>query len=209
MINTTRPPSIAQLILASASPRRRELLNQLGVHYEIKPTDIPEHPQTNELAEDYVQRIAAEKSLAAWTLNPSGLPVLAADTEVVLDGEVFGKPGGLAHATDMLRRLSGREHWVMSAVSLRAAGQHWSALSMSHVRFRTLAADEIEAYWATGEPRGKAGAYAIQGLGALFIERLTGSYSGVMGLPLRETAELLRQVDIDPLRSFRESPGRE
>jgi septum formation protein len=205
MNHTTRSPSSTQLVLASASPRRRELLDQLGVRYEVKPADLTEQPQPDEFAENYVQRIAAEKSLAAWSLNPDGLPVLAADTEVVLDGEIFGKPRDAAHAFDMLSRLSGREHWVMSAVSLRAFGQHWFALSMSHVRFRTLTRGDIEAYWATGEPQGKAGAYAIQGLGALFIERLSGSYSGVMGLPLRETAELLKQINIDPLRSFREN----
>ena len=205
MNHTTRSPSSTQLVLASASPRRRELLDQLGVRYEVKPADLTEQPQPDEFAENYVQRIAAEKSLAAWSLNPDGLPVLAADTEVVLDGEIFGKPRDAAHALDMLSRLSGREHWVMSAVSLRAFGQHWFALSMSHVRFRTLTRGDIEAYWTTGEPQGKAGAYAIQGLGALFIERLSGSYSGVMGLPLRETAELLKRIDIDPLRSFREN----
>ena len=205
MNHTTRSPSSTQLVLASASPRRRELLDQLGVRYEVKPADLTEQPQPDEFAENYVQRIAAEKSLAAWSLNPDGLPVLAADTEVVLDGEIFGKPRDAAHALDMLSRLSGREHWVMSAVSLRAFGQHWFALSMSHVRFRMLTRGDIEAYWATGEPQGKAGAYAIQGLGALFIERLSGSYSGVMGLPLRETAELLKQINIDPLRSFREN----
>jgi septum formation protein len=205
MNHPTPPPVSAQLVLASASPRRRELLDQLGVRYEVKPADLAEQPQPAELAEDYVQRIAAEKSLAAWSLNPDGLPVLGADTEVVLDGEIFGKPRDAAHALDMLSRLSGREHWVMSAVSLRAFGQHWFALSMSHVRFRTLTRGDIEAYWTTGEPQGKAGAYAIQGLGALFIERLSGSYSGVMGLPLRETAELLKRIDIDPLRSFREN----
>ena len=203
MIVSSSHPA-AQLILASASPRRRELLDQLGVRYRVTPTDIPEQPQPDELPEDYVQRIAAEKSQAARLLTPDGLPVLAADTEVVMDGEIFGKPRDEIHATQMLHRLSGREHWVMSAVSLRADDQHWFALSVSHVRFRSLTSDDIAAYWATGEPRDKAGAYAIQGLGALFIERLTGSYSGVMGLPLRETADLLKQIDIDPLQSFRE-----
>jgi len=194
----------AQLVLASASPRRRELLDQLGVRYRVRPTDIPEQPRPDELPEDYVQRIAAEKSQAASLSTPDGLPVLAADTEVIMDGAIFGKPRDEVHATEMLRRLSGREHWVISAVSLRADDQHWLALSVSHVRFRSLTSADIAAYWATGEPRDKAGAYAIQGLGALFIERLTGSYSGVMGLPLRETADLLKKVDIDPLQAYRE-----
>lgn len=188
------------LILASASPRRRELLDQLGIAYTIRPANIPENPAPAEAPEDYVRRIAAEKSLATQREGDGGLPVLSADTEVVLDGEIFGKPTSQAHAADMLSRLSGRDHRVLSAVSLRAGNRHWTALSRSKVRFRRLSSDDIAAYWATGEPRGKAGAYAIQGLGALFVTRLTGSYSGVMGLPLLETGELLAKIGIHPLR---------
>jgi septum formation protein len=128
------------------------------------------------------------------------LPVLGADTEVVLNGEVFGKPRDAAHAAAMLGRLSGREHRVLSAVSLRHGHRHWQALSASMVKFRPISAAEIAAYWLTGEPQGKAGAYAVQGLGAIFIEHLSGSFSGVMGLPLYETALLLQQAGIDALR---------
>ena len=187
------------LILASASPRRRELLAQLGIGCRVVPAGIPEQHQQGETPEVYVQRIAAEKSLEVQTREDGRLPVLAADTEVVLDGRIFGKPRDQAHASEMLGRLSGRDHTVFSAVSLRHGANHWTALSVSTVRFRIITADEIDAYWRTGEPCDKAGAYAIQGLGAVFVERLTGSFSGVMGLPLHETAELLSRVDLAPL----------
>ena len=187
------------LILASASPRRRELLAQLGIGCKVMPAGIPEQHQQGESPEAYVQRIAAEKSLAVQTQEDGRLPVLAADTEVVLDGQIFGKPRDQADASEMLGRLSGRDHTVFSAVSLRHGANHWTALSVSTVRFRIITADEIDAYWRTGEPCDKAGAYAIQGLGAVFVERLTGSFSGVMGLPLRETAELLSWIDLAPL----------
>lgn len=188
------------LILASASPRRRELLDQIGVRFKVVPSEIPEEPGALELPEDYVRRIAHEKAKAVHDLHgPQGLPILSADTEVVLDGEIFGKPTDEDHARQMLEKLSGREHFVLSAVSLVHGETHYEALSMTHVRFRSLNAGEISAYLRTGEPQGKAGAYAIQGLGSLFIERLSGSFSGVMGLPLHETAQLLRKVGIDPL----------
>ncbi|MGZ8217684.1 Maf family protein [Methylomagnum sp.] len=190
------PSPTPLLILASASPRRRELLDQLGVAYEVLPADVEERPAPGEAPEAYVRRVAADKSLAAQALNGGTRPVLAADTEVVLDGEILGKPRDFDHAADLLARLSGREHRVLSAVSLRLGGAHWEALSTSTVTFRDLTAEEIEAYWATGEPQGKAGAYAVQGLGAVFIRHLSGSYSGVMGLPLFETAELLRRIGI-------------
>lgn len=194
----------SRIILASASPRRRELLDQLGVGYEVLPTDIHECPEPGERPEDYVRRVAAEKSLAAQHRSGHGLPVLAADTEVVLDGEILGKPRNFEHARDLLGRLSGREHRVLSAVSLRTGPQHLEALSSSSVVFRIILPDEIEAYWATGEPKDKAGAYAIQGRGAVFIRHLSGSYSGVMGLPLFETAELLARVGVSPLLRERE-----
>jgi septum formation protein len=187
---------VPHLILASASPRRRELLDQLGIRYEVLPADIHETPEPGETPEAYVRRVAADKSLAAQRLAGSPLPVLAADTEVVLDGEVLGKPRDFEHTREMLTRLSGREHRVLSAVSLRSGASHWEALSTSTVAFRDIAPAEIEAYWATGEPRGKAGAYAVQGLGAVFIRQLSGSYSGVMGLPLFETAELLKRIGL-------------
>ncbi|WP_133716656.1 Maf family protein [Methylocaldum gracile] len=192
----TRSP---QIILASASPRRRELLDQLGIAYDVMPAAIHEHPQPNEPPEAYVQRVAAEKSLETWKSSGGRLPVLAADTEVVLDGNILGKPQDFEHASRMLSQLAGREHRVLSAVSLRKGDRHWEALSVSSVSFRRMSQEEIEAYWATGEPRDKAGAYAIQGKGAVFIRHLSGSYSGVMGLPLFETAELLKCVGISVL----------
>lgn len=188
-----------RIILASASPRRRELLAQIGIEFDVLTVEADETPRPDEPPETYVQRVAAEKSALGQRAAGSDLPVLGADTEVVLDGEVFGKPRDFAHAQDMLRRLSGREHEVLSAVSLRQGGKHWQALSRSVVRFRLIGQREMQAYWASGEPRDKAGAYAIQGLGAVFIEELSGSYSGVMGLPLFETAGLLREAGIEVL----------
>lgn len=167
--------------------------------------DIVETPEASETPEDYVRRVAREKAEAGWELSRGRLPVLGADTEVTLDGEVFGKPRDLEHALSMLGRLSGHTHRVLSAVSLCYKEQHWQALSVSEVSFREIGEAEIEAYWASGEPRGKAGSYAIQGLGALFVRHLAGSYSGVMGLPLYETAELLRQASI-PLSAMNLSP---
>lgn len=188
------------LILASASPRRRELLDQIGVRFKVLPSEIPERPGNLELPENYVRRMAHEKARATQKIHgASDLPILSADTEVVLDGEIFGKPQDEDHARQMLEKLSGREHFVLSAVSLVHGESHFEALSMTQVRFRELTAGEITAYWRTGEPQGKAGAYAIQGLGSLFIERLSGSFSGVMGLPLHETAQLLQKIGIDPL----------
>ena len=192
--------STPDLILASSSPRRRELLEQIGVRFTVRPSEIPEVPGALELPEDYVRRIALEKARAVQKLSgDDSLPILSADTEVVLDGEIFGKPTDALHAEAMLKKLSGREHFVLSAVSLVHGDLHHEALSMTQVRFRSLHPNEIAAYWETGEPMGKAGAYAIQGMGSLFIERLSGSFSGVMGLPLHETAQLLKKIGIDPL----------
>ena len=189
----------ARIILASASPRRRELLAQIGVDFDTLAVEADENPRPDEDPVQYVRRVAAEKSLLGQQSCGTTLPVLGADTEVVLDGEVFGKPNGFEQAQDMLQRLSGREHTVLSAVSLRLLDRHWQALSISRVSFRRINAAEINAYWASGEPLGKAGGYAIQGLGAVFVAKLSGSYSGVMGLPLFETAGLLREAGIDVL----------
>lgn len=188
-----------QLLLASASPRRRELLTQIGIQFEVCAVEAEEIPRTGESPENYVHRVAAEKSLLALNNKSFSLPVLAADTEVVLDNEIFGKPADFDQALVMLEKLSGREHLVYSAVSLRTKTEHWQALSLNRVKFRQLNRAEIEAYWNSGEPSGKAGAYAIQGLGAVFIANLEGSFSAVMGLPLFETAQLLRQVGIGVL----------
>jgi septum formation protein len=191
-----------RLILASASPRRRELLRQIGAAFASLTVEADETPRPGETPEAYVRRVAGEKSQLGQARAGREAAVLGADTEVVLDGEVFGKPRDFEHARALLLRLSGREHQVLSAVSLRLGERHWQASSVSQVRFRALSEDEIAAYWASGEPRDKAGAYAIQGLGTVFIEHLAGSYSGVMGLPLFETAALLRLAGFEiPSRS--------
>lgn len=193
MLNSDQIPPL--LCLASASPRRRELLTQIGVPHIAVSTDIDEGLRDGEKASDYVLRLAKEKALAARDLNPS-LPVLAADTTVVVDGVVFGKPLDRSEGIAMLRQLSGREHEVLTAVALADVAGVRERLSSSTVRFRPLLPEECAAYWETGEPRDKAGGYAIQGLGAVFIEFLRGSYSGVMGLPLYETGELLNAAGI-------------
>lgn len=185
----------AQIILASASPRRSELLKQIGIRHIVKAVDIDETPWPHESPLAYVERVAAEKSAACRATLNLDLPVLSADTSVVCDGEIMGKPENRQHAVDMLSRLSGRCHQVYSAVSLRG-DHHWQSVSISEVTFRTLSRDEIVAYWHSGEPCDKAGAYAIQGLGGIFIESITGSFSGVMGLPLFETAQLLAKQGI-------------
>lgn len=181
--------------LASMSPRRHELLAQIGVPHVVTGAHVDESVLPGEAPHDYVQRLARTKALTVWCGDHS-LPVLAADTSVVLDGVIYGKPRDRADALEMLARLSGRTHDVLTAVAL--AGTRGIALrvSASTVRFRTLAADECAAYWQTGEPQDKAGAYAVQGLAAVFIESISGSYSGIMGLPLFETAELLRAAGV-------------
>jgi septum formation protein len=181
------------LHLASQSPRRRELLGRLGVEFGVLDIDVPERRGCAEAPADYVRRVAREKA-GAGLLRVVGVPgavVLGADTEVVLGDEVFGKPRDERDAAAMLRRLSGRTHEVISAVSLVSAGREAQAVSVSQVTFAELSDDRIAAYVATGEPMGKAGAYAIQGGGEAFITHLSGSYSGVMGLPMYETARLL------------------
>jgi len=186
------------LHLASRSPRRSELLALLGLEFGVLALDVPEQRAPGEPPEDYVRRVAREKAGAGLLRvmgNPDAL-VLGADTEVVLDDEVFGKPGDAGEAAAMLRRLSGRSHRVLSAVSLVSREREAQALSVSEVRFGELDDAAIEAYVASGEPQGKAGGYAVQGRAQAFIAHLSGSYSGVMGLPLFETARLLRQFGV-------------
>lgn len=186
-----------QIILASASPRRKELLDQINVNYIVYPVNIDETPKCAEVAKDYVIRVAAEKSAACIKIIKSSLPVLAADTSVVIDGLILGKPENETHAAEMLSQLSGKTHCVYSAVSLRTQeGSHYQALSMTKVSFKEITVKEIKAYWQTGEPEGKAGGYAIQGLASIFIKSIKGSFSGVVGLPLFETAELLSKQGI-------------
>jgi septum formation protein len=186
------------IYLASGSPRRRELLLQIGVSFRVIPADLDETALQAEAAAAYVSRLAEAKALAGWQRS-RGLeqaPVLAADTAVVLDGKILGKPKDRDDAMRMLRELSGRTHEVLTAVALRTAAGSEVKLSRSCVAFRSIDAAEARDYWDSGEPRDKAGAYAIQGYAAIFIADLKGSYSGVMGLPLFETAQLLETAGV-------------
>ena len=195
-----------RIYLASRSPRRQELLRQIGIDFDElrlreapgRDPDIVEGSRDGESAPDYVKRIARTKANVGWErMTERGLPaqpVLGADTEVVLDGHIFGKPADAPHALEMLARLSGRTHLVLTAVALRWEREFVIMVSTSQVTMRELTADEMARYVATGEPVGKAGGYAIQGLAAAFITRIDGSYSGVMGLPLAETAAALARI---------------
>jgi septum formation protein len=185
-----------QIILASASPRRKELLDQIKVSYEVYPVDLDETPLPDEKPLAYVQRLAAEKSAACVAQLKTDKPVLAADTSVILGDVIMGKPQSQDDATAMLSQLSGRTHQVYSAISLRGR-EHSQAVSITEVKFRRLTHQEILDYWFTGEPLDKAGSYAIQGLGGIFVESIVGSFSGVVGLPLFETAQLLSKQGIE------------
>ncbi|MDF1693039.1 MAG: Maf family protein [Zhongshania sp.] len=183
------------VILASKSPRRAELLQQIGLRFEVIAADIDETPAVNEGAQEYVRRMAVEKAMAVVALAPNRA-VLAADTSVILDGEILGKPESRRHAEVMLSRLSGRSHQVMTAVALYAGGTLRQALAVTEVTFAVLSPAQIRAYLATGEADDKAGSYGIQGAAGYFVQHLSGSYSGVVGLPLYETAALLSEAGI-------------
>jgi septum formation protein len=195
-------PVVPCLCLASASPRRQALLRQIGVPHRVQPAALDESLLPGETAAPYVQRMARAKALAVQQQQP--LPVLAADTTVVVEGLICGKPHDEAAGIEMLQRLSGRSHQVLTAVALAAAGGLALRLSESEVRFRRLSLAECRAYWRSGEPRDKAGGYAVQGRAAVFVESLYGSYSGVMGLPLFETAQLLQAAGI---RYWQDAPA--
>lgn len=196
------------IYLASRSPRRRELLRQIGVSFELVPlregpgrsADIDETPHAGESADDYVLRVTGDKARAASRIIAARRvvmrPVLAADTTVVCDADILGKPATAEEAADMIGRLAGRMHRVLTAVAIAAADRLETRVSESRVWFRSLDAAEIRRYVASGESHDKAGSYAVQGLAAAFITRIDGSYSGIMGLPLAETAELLRSYGI-------------
>ena len=190
--------SLDFVYLASGSPRRRELLQQIGVSFRLVDTAVDEAVLPGETPPAYVARLAAAKADAGWekSRGATPVPVLAADTAVVLDGRILGKPADREDAEGMLRQLSGRTHEVLTAVALRTAEGLQSAISRSEVTFRDIAPGEARAYWETGEPCDKAGAYAIQGRAAIFVADLRGSYSGVVGLPLFETAELLSRAGV-------------
>lgn len=184
------------IYLASRSPRRAELLRQVGVVFELIELDVDESVEPGEQADDYVRRVAEEKAWAGIGVRERDLPILGADTAVVVDGDILGKPSGREEALGMLARLSGRTHRVLSSVAVADGDTCHVALNETRVTFRSLAPAEAAAYWATGEPADKAGAYGIQGMGAIFVQRIEGSYSGVMGLPLFETARLLERYGI-------------
>jgi septum formation protein len=180
------------IYLASASPRRAALLQQIGVEYQVIAAEIGEDPLAGEAPEATVVRLAREKAdNIARRTEAAPRPVLAADTLVVLAGEVMGKPRDTDQAQEMLAKLSGQTHRVLTGIALASEGVIQTRLNSSEVRFRSTTLQERRAYCSTGEPMGKAGAYAVQGKGAVFIERIDGSYSGVMGLPLQQTVELL------------------
>ncbi|PCJ26233.1 MAG: hypothetical protein COA96_05690 [SAR86 cluster bacterium] len=190
-----------KIILASASPRRQQLLEQLGVSFAVESQDIDETIASEESPIDYVQRMAngkAESALQKHAVSSQTL-ILAADTIVVCDKEVMGKPSDQKAAIEMLLTLSGREHHVLSAVTVATLSEKHFIISDSTVRFRTISPEEAKLYWLTGEPVGKAGGYGIQGRAAVFISHLEGSYSGVMGLPLFETAQLLERFGLGGL----------
>jgi len=192
-------PEPVDFSLASASPRRRELLEQLGYRFRVLAAPIAEIPAPGEGGADYVCRLAREKAIAARALPHADpqLPVLGADTEVVIDGRILGKPATLEDAEQMLGALSGRSHEVFSAVAVNDGRIERVVLCRTAVRLRQLSREEIRAYWHSGEPRDKAGGYAIQGLAAEFVERIEGSYTAVVGLPVCETAALLREFGIE------------
>jgi len=194
---------MAQLYLASSSPRRRELLTQIGLPFHIVPASIDETPEPGESAPAYVERLARSKALAGlnFLAQRADICVLGADTAVVLDGRILGKPVDRDDALAMLRALSGREHEVLTAVAVADRDRCEARVVSSRVTFREVSVEEAERYWETGEPQDKAGGYAIQGLAAVFVSRVEGSYSAVVGLPLCETSALLADFSIPSWQS--------
>jgi len=196
----TRP----RVILASQSPRRRELLTLIGIEHEVRPANIDESQLADESARDHAERLAREKTMA---IDVSDAVVIGSDTIVVVDGDILGKPSDRAQAADMLRRLSGRTHTVMTGVAARWNGRLVSGLETVEVTFRPISDGEIERYIDTGEPMDKAGAYGIQGFGATVVERVDGDYFAVMGLALNRLVRLLRELglsyDFGPITASR------
>lgn len=185
---------INQIYLASRSPRRQALLKQLGVNFSKVCGEIDESQHSGESAADYVVRLATQKAQTGWQNSDQNRPVLGADTIVVCDGEVFGKPQNQQHAKTMLKQLSGRVHLVMTAVAICQGQQIERIRVTSEVEFAALTEAQMDDYWLTGEPVDKAGGYAIQGYAGVFVKRIHGSYSAIVGLPLFETLELLKKV---------------
>ena len=198
MIDNSRS---AQIILASASPRRRELLDQINIKAIVQAVDIDESQKQDEPVNEFVERLAMEKAQRGFDtiINEDALPVLGSDTIVEIDGVILGKPENRQHAKEMLLQLSGKKHKVHTSVAIVTKDRSIIATSSSQVHFKSLDLQEIESYLASAEADDKAGAYAIQGIAAQFVKNINGSYSGVMGLPLYETVELLKQCGIAPL----------
>jgi len=195
----TGPAANAEVYLASRSQRRRALLEQIAVRYTVLDVAVDESRRSGLQPADQAQQLARDKAQAGWQAPERirNLPVLGADTLIEYRGEVFGKPHDRDHALRILARLSGQTHWVHTGIALCAQQRCESAVSRTQVTLRSSTKAERLAYWYSGEPADKAGAYAIQGLGAVFVEAIQGSYSGVVGLPLCETAQLLRRFGID------------
>ena len=200
-MRTKHSNAATQFYLASASPRRRELLAGVGLHFDVVRVDLDESDEPGEDPAGFVARMAREKACLAAELVYGGgrreLPILAADTCVTINGLILGKPDDMVHAKEMLCDLSGNTHQVLTAVALKSGGAIWQKLSRNRVSFEVLSPRDIDAYCASGEPSDKAGAYAIQGLGAAFVKRMEGSYTGVVGLPMYETRGLLKKIGID------------
>ncbi|MET0355870.1 MAG: Maf family protein [Cellvibrio sp.] len=194
------PQNLPSLYLASQSPRRRELLQQIGVSFQVIDADVTEVPRNHESPSDYVQRLAREKAEAGLAslkrLQLTVRPVLGADTIVVINNEILEKPGDAEQGAIMLRKLAGATHQVMTAVAMVTQDRQSINLSVTDVVFRPLTDLEIAAYWQTGEPQDKAGGYAIQGLGAVFVQQIRGSYTGVVGLPIDQTLLLLQEFSV-------------
>lgn len=190
--------NIPFVILASASPRRQELLRQIGISFQAVAPEVDETPRENESADSFVVRLALEKARnglrMAHELGLTPAPVLGADTCIVLDGEILGKPVDREHGVAMLARLTGRSHDVLTGIALVAGDREQHAVSRSQVTFAPMTSDEIAAYWDTGEAADKAGAYGVQGRAAAYIERIEGSYSGIVGLPLFEVTCMLKNL---------------
>lgn len=195
----------AQIILASASPRRAELLQQIGVRAMVQAVDIDESQKPGEPVLAYVQRLAMEKALCGFKVveNRRKLPLLGADTIVEVNGIILGKPESRSHAKKMLQQLSGQKHTVHTSVAIVSEEKKLIETSSSQVTFKKLQEQEIDCYLATGEADDKAGSYAIQGIAAQFIKKISGSFSGVMGLPLYETVQLLQQCGVKPLAEYK------
>lgn len=189
-------PQTPQVYLASQSPRRQELLRQVGVRFALADSAVDEVPQPGQAPADYAVAMAVAKARAARVPDGAALPVLGADTDVALGGDILGKPRDRADGLDMLRRLAHRTHQVYSAVAILHGERVETALSVTDVSFGTVTPAQAETYWDSGEPADKAGGYGIQGLGAQFVKEIRGSYSGVVGLPLYETLQLLRRFGV-------------